>query len=176
MTTILAFDIATRTGVAFGPVGGTPRSTAIVLGAKLPDAQRFGEMIKAAKRLITHLKPDILVYEAPVGGPKTSHFLVGIAACFAGESVALGYNPISLPLASVRKHFIGKHLTSAHFPGMTKNRARVEIKNTVIARCYALGWHVDGDDEADACALWDYAGATLGRAQSAPPGGLFNGQ
>lgn len=170
---ILAFDIASRAGIAFGVAGETPRATSVDLGKKLPEAQRFSKMIQATKHFLERFEPDVVVYEGVVGGPKTSHFLVGIAACFVGEATRLGYDPKSCSLGAVRSHFLGKHLTTRHFPHMKHAAAKLEIKRAVIARCHQLGWQVQDDNEADACALWDYAGATLGRAQAAPVGGLF---
>ena len=169
----MAFDIAGRTGIAYGRAGETPRATAIDLGKHLSEGKRFSRMIRATNELLSKYRPDLVVYEAPIGGPRTSHFLVGIAACFTGEATRLGFEPKEINLASVRKHFLGKHLTTKSFPGKSKGQVRSEIKRSVVARCYALGWTVRDDDEADACALWDYASATYGRAQAAPVGGLF---
>jgi hypothetical protein len=171
---VIAFDIAGATGIAFGVAGGTPRATTVDLGKKLSEAQRFSKMIQTARFFLNKFEPDIVVYEAPVGGPKTSHFLVGVAACFVGEATRLGYDPKSVNLASVRSHFLGKHLTTRHFPHLKPAAAKAEIKRAVVARCFALGWPVKGHDDADALACWDYASATLGRAQAAPTGGLFN--
>lgn len=172
---VMAFDIATRCGVAFGTAGGTPRATAVDLGKGFSDAERFAKVIGATRRLLERFEPDLVAFEEAVGGPKTSHFLVGIAACFQGQAAAMGYRPRPVPIATVRKHFLGKHLTAQHFPGLSKGRARLAIKRQVVARCTALGWEVKDDDEADACAIWDYACATWGRAQARPVGGLFDG-
>lgn len=171
---VMAFDIAGRTGIAYGRAGETPRATAVDLGKGRGDAAQFARMIRATNELLTKYRPDIVVYEGPVGGPRTSHFLVGLAACFVGEAARLGHKPIDLNLGSVRKHFLGKHITTRSMPGASKGAVRQEIKRAVIARCHALGWPVRDDDEADACALWDYASATIGRAQAKPLGGLFN--
>ena len=38
---VLAFDIATSTGVAWGVAGETPRATTVDLGKGLSDAKRF---------------------------------------------------------------------------------------------------------------------------------------
>ena len=172
---IMAFDIAGHTGIAFGGAGEIPRSTSVDLGRKKSEAVRYSKMIGLTRKMIAQFEPDLVVYEAPVGGPKTSHFLVGVAACFVGEAHRNGVNIKKLELSSVRRHFLGKHLTSRHFPHLTKAKARIEIKRAVVARCHQLGWDVDDDDEADACALWDYAQAVYGRSQSAPLGELFNG-
>jgi hypothetical protein len=169
----MALDIAGCTGVAFGVAGETPRAISVDLGKSRSEAVRFSKMIGLTNTLIRKHKPDLLVYEAPVGGPKTSHTLVGIAACFVGEATRLGFEPEKIAIASVRKHFLGKHLTSASFPGMSKGRARQEIKRALIARCNMLGWKVDDDDQADACAIWDYACAKWAGTQAKPIGGLF---
>jgi hypothetical protein len=188
---VIAFDIATKTGVAFGVAGGIPRATTIDFDKRLTDAQRFAKMLQATRVLLAKFQPDIVAFEAPIGGPRTSHFLVGIAACFQGEATRLGYSPVKISIATVRKHFLGATVTSKHFApsiplqsrGKTltaeqireraKKAARDATKSAVVARCFALGWEVRNDDEADACAIWDYASATLGRAQAAPLGKLF---
>ena len=172
---ILAFDIAGRTGIAYGSAGGNPRATAVDLGKGRSEAVRFAKMIETTQFMLDRYKPDLVVYEAPIGGPRTSHFLVGIAACFTGQARLMGYDPKACSIASIRKHFLGKNLTSRDFPGWTKAKVRTEIKRQVIARCHLLGWPVRDDDEGDAVSLWDYAGATFGRAQSKPTGGLFHG-
>lgn len=169
----MALDIAGSTGVAFGVAGETPRAISVDLGKRHSEAVRFSKMIGLTKTLVEKHRPDLIVYEAPVGGPKTSHTLVGIAACFVGEATRLGFTPEKVAIASVRKHFLGKHLTTAHFPGMSKGQARNEVKRALVARCNQLGWKVDDDDQADACAIWDYACSTKARAQAKPLGGLF---
>ena len=78
-------------------------------------------------------------------------------------------------IQSVRKHFLGKHLTARDFPSLSAKDSRLEIKQRVIARCNQIGWQPRSDDEADAMAIWDYGCATLRVAQSVPLGGLFNG-
>lgn len=174
--TIMAFDIATHTGVAFGTVGETPRSTTIDLGQGKSQALRFAKAIRTTKHLITRYKPDLIVYEAPIGGKYTSHFLVGLAACVTGQAaIECRKAPEKLDIGTVRKHFLGRNVTTRDFPGLNKKQAKAAIKQAVIGRCTMLGWKVDSDDAADACACWDYACATYCNAQSAPLGGLFHG-
>ena len=174
--TIMAFDIATHTGVAFGIVGETPRSTTIDLGQGKSQALRFAKAIKTTKHLITRYKPDLVVYEAPIGGKFSSQFLVGLAACVTGQaSIECKKPPVKLNIGAVRKHFLGRNVTTRDFPGMSKANAKKAIKQVVIGRCTLLGWKVDSDDAADACALWDYACAHYAKAQAAPLGGLFHG-
>lgn len=170
----MAWDLAGRTGVAYGRAGETPRATTVDLGKARGEAARLAEVIRATRGLLERMRPEILVYEAPVGGPKTSHFLVAVAGCFVGQATLMGYAPVSVSIGAVRRHFLGKALAARDFPGLSKARAREAIKNAVVARCGALGWKPRTDDEADAMALWDYACATLARGQAAPLGGLFD--
>lgn len=170
----MAFDIATSTGVAWGSAGGTPRCVSVDLGKGRSEGSRFSKMLDLADHFLKSYKPDIVVYEAPIGGAMKVVLPGQLAACFVGQAVRLGYEPKSVDLSSVRKHFLGKNLTKAHFPDLSKGQARTAIKRAVIARCLVLGWDVKNDDQGDACATWDYACATMANAQSIPHGGLFN--
>jgi hypothetical protein len=172
--TVIAFDLAGRTGVAFGRVGETPRAHTIDLDRLASQNERLAEMLRVTEVLLSRNRPDIVAYEAPVGGPKTSHFLVAVAGCFVGEATRLSHQPRSISISTVRKHFLGRALSTTDFPGLTKARAKEAIKAAVLTRCGQLGWAPRTHDEADAMAIWDYAGATYGRAQSAPLGGLFD--
>lgn len=171
---IVAMDIATTCGVAVGIAGGQPRSFSVNLG-KPPDDRRFSKLLSLTSRLLTEHEPDLLAYEMPVGGPKTSHYLVGLIACVRGVAFNRGIRTEGVPISTVRRHFLGKHLTTRHFPGKNHAAAKKAIKTQVIARCGLLGWQVDDADCADAAALFDFASATWARTQSAPLGGLFNG-
>lgn len=172
VTKVMAFDIASRCGVAFGALGEAPRATSIDLGKGKAEAFRFATLMRFTAHMLSTFNPDILVYEAPVGGPKTSHFLVGLAACFIGQAALTGYWPEAVHLGSVRRHFLG-HVPTARTLETTKAKAKPQIKRMVMDRCVSLGWPVANDDEADALAIWDYACATRAKAPSAPPGGLF---
>lgn len=169
----MAFDIATQTGVAFGPAGGTPRVVSVDLGKGLSEAQRFSRMIRMADQFLTMHKPDLVVYEAAIGGQNSSQYLIGLVSCLRAVAADHKLDAKPVYLAGVRKHFIGKNLTVKDFPVLNRGSAKKEIKRVVMNRCRALGWDIDDDNEADACAAWDYACATMAGAQ-ARPGGLFD--
>ena len=172
---VMSFDIATHTGVAVGRVGETPRATAINLGVGKSQGARYAKAVHSARYLLAKHNPDLIVYESPIGGKNTSQFLVGLSACFVAE-IHLAKKPYhKLNIATVRKHFLGRHFTVRDFPGLSQMKAKAAIKQQVIGRCELLGWPVRNDDEADAMACWDFACATYGNGQSAPLGGLFNG-
>lgn len=169
---IVALDIATRTGIAAGVSGGTPKWWEVDLG-KAPNERRFSNVLRLTHEIIVEHQPDLIVVEAAIGGPKASAYLIGLVSCVEGCAFNRSVPVVRAHLGTIRKHFIGKALSVKSFPHLKPVDAKKAIKSQVIGRCHVLGWKVDTDNEADACALWDYASATYGRAQSAPAGGLF---
>lgn len=173
---IVALDIATRVGIAAGVPGGKPTAWSESLGEAKHDALCFSNALQLTWRLIAEYKPDAIYYEAAVGGPKTSHYLVGLVACVRGTAANRGIECHALNIGAIRKHFLGKHITSASFKELGAHRAKViareQAKRAVQSRCRALGWGELGEDAADAAAAWDFACALRG-VQVAPSGDLF---
>lgn len=177
---ILALDIATNTGIAVGTSGSDPLCWSENLG-KGPEDRRFANVLRLTARLIEQHEPDLIVVEAAIGGPKASAYLIGLVANVRGCAATRGVKCEGAHLGSIRKHFLGKALTTKHFPGMKHADAKKAIKAEVVKRCQLLGWFIPvderglpDDDAADAVALWDYAQATYGTGyQSKPHGGLF---
>ena len=169
---IVALDIATQTGVAVGSPGGAPRAWSVDLGKGSSDDARFSAVLTLTHKLIAEYKPRLLAIEAPVGGPKASHLLIGLVACVKGCAANRSIPVKDFPINSVRKHFLGRAPRVSDYPAKNRAAAVKAMKADVMARCRLLGWQVDGHDEADAVALWDFACATLG-AQTTPAGGLF---
>lgn len=170
---VMAFDIATQTGVAFGPAGGTPRAVSVDLGKGLPEGQKFSRMMRMVDQFLTMHEPDLVVYEAAIGGANSSQYLIGLVACLRGVAANHKLDAKPVYLASVRKHFLGKHLTAKDFIGLNSYAAKKQIKRVVVNQCRSLGWDVEDDNEADACAAWEYACVTMAGVQ-ARPGGLFD--
>ena len=173
---VLAFDIATKTGCAFGAAGDKPRAWSVSFG-KSSDEDRFSKAIRMTASYIERFQPDLVAVEAPVGGREASALLVGLCACVKGEAARHGVRVVGYYPASVRKHFVGKALTARDFPALNRVAAKKAIKGAVIARCDLLGWQIDDPDAADAAALWSYACALVSRDhQMTDVGGLFGGQ
>jgi Holliday junction resolvasome RuvABC endonuclease subunit len=169
---VLAFDIASRTGVCFGEAGQKPRAWAVSLGE---GDDRYAKAIRMCGAYVDRFQPDLVVIEAPVGGRDASALLIGLIACVKGEAMRRGVQTVEYFPSTVRKHFMGKALTAKDFPGKTHGAAKKAIKGAVMARCIALGWEVRDGDAADAAALWDYACAVHSRAhQMTSVGGLFH--
>jgi len=184
MPMVMTWDIATTCGIVLGPAGGAPKSTTLFLGGKgKGEPEKLLAMKLGAADLLSRYRPDILAYEAPLGGTQRDLLLGQLVGVLIAEAMALQIRPVSFSLQSVRKHFIGKHYSSRDFPQFAsevktrqRDMARKAIKRMVMDRCAALGWDCHGsDDEGDALALWDCACATLAGAQSTPVGGLFEG-
>jgi len=172
---VLSLDIATTCGVALGEAGATPRAWTVDLGKGASDRARFAKSIRMARHYCEKFKPDLVAVEAPVGGPKTSHLLVGMWACVIGEIENAGIASMKCDISSVRKHFLGVHLTTKHYPGLSPSEAKKQIKLAVVNRCKLLGWQVDGHDAADSCAIWDYACALNHSSHHTTTiGGLFS--
>lgn len=171
---ILAFDLATKTGVCIGESGGVPSAFTVDFGKGVEDGLRFSRAITLAHRMVTQHRPDLVAIESPVGGKDANAYLIGLVACVEGQSVRMGVRVVKYFPSTVRRHFLGKALTARDFPGKTRAAAKGAIKAQVIARCELLGWRPDSADSADSMALWDYAASQMSRAhQMTTVGGLF---
>lgn len=171
---LLAFDIATKTGCAFGIAGGAPKAWTVDLAKGGADHMRLARAIEMTAACVDRFRPDVVAVEAPVGGRDANALLIGLAACVKGEAARRGCKVVEYFPSTVRRHFVGKAKTSKDFPGKTKAAAKTAIKAEVLQRCRILGWDVEGLDAADACALWDFSCAMESRAhQVTSLGGLF---
>lgn len=172
---IVALDLATQTGVAYGLPGSIPTTFSRDLGKGQSENLRFANALRLIDGLIQQHKPSLVVVEAPVKGPRASPFLIGFVAIIRACCAVRKSQVQMYEIATVRKHFIGKHLTSASFKHLPqnqrKNTARKQIKELVISRCEALGWTVEDDNAADAAALWDLACSQNSKAHAAMTAG-----
>lgn len=170
---VVALDIATSVGIAVGVAGGNPKAWGKSLGKKSDESRLFSNALLLTDLLIEQFRPDVLVYEGAVGGTRTSHYLVGVIACVRGAAARRGVPAHGYNIGAIRKHFIGKHITSAQYPDLKPSRrklqARTDAKSAVRARCRQLGWGDLSEDAADACAVWDYGCAMLSRAHQSQP-------
>ncbi|MEM1149059.1 MAG: hypothetical protein AAGI03_00670 [Pseudomonadota bacterium] len=172
---ILALDIASSTGWAFGLPGTRPITGTISVDGSLGDRMRY--LCGHLHNLIADLEPEIIIFEEPwlsagKGSAKTMRGLI----CLAGVAEMVAANQkvqiVETTADTWRKHFVG--VTTA--PRAVKGKAtrRAWIKAIVAQRCAALGWSFSNDDESDACGIWDFACSLRSRAHqvhTAP--GLF---
>ena len=87
---VLAFDVATTTGIAVGEAGGKPRAWAVSLGRGGDEPPRLAKALRMACAYIEKFKPDVVAVEAPVGGKDANALLIGLAACVQGEAARHG--------------------------------------------------------------------------------------
>ena len=165
---LIAFDLATNTGIALGDTSATPTALSEILGeAGTHHGARFAQALRMTTNLILEHKPDAIVIEEPIaGGVKGDEnrlkVLMGLRACIYAAGHLRKVKVFEYPVQTVRKHFIGRgNLTSAL------------AKAETIARCGRLGWKVTDHNQADAMAVWDYARSRLTRMSTLPPNGLF---
>lgn len=173
---VLALDVATQCGIAVGSSNRDPKCWSVDLGAGMSEGFRFSEALKLTHGLIATHNPDLIIVEAFIGGKNASAYLIGLVACVRGCAANRSVKCEMVFPATVRKHFLGKALTSRDFPGMKQAKAKIAIKERVATQCRALGWVVPDLDAADAAATWDWGCATHAPSyHSQPHGGLFNG-
>ena len=167
---ILALDLANNTGMAFGAATDRrPDLWTEVMGSPgSGDGQRFTEMMRTMLRVIDQRQPQVVVIEAPIvtgvkGGRARSEQAMGYRAHVVSACFIKGVRFEQFAVQSIRKHFIGKG-----------DLRRDAAKQLAFERCKLLGWQATDLDQADAAALWSYAGAKLARVQTAAPFGLFD--
>jgi hypothetical protein len=149
---VLALDIASTTGWAYGAPGSVP-----VCGShRLAKAgTERGEMYRHFRTWLDFLcsahPPNLIVYESPavpmIMQGKTNIDTIKLLTGFAEHLEEWAYQYCELRearVSDVRVHFIGRNMRS------------VDATPKVMARCEQLGWPVTNHDEGDACALWDY--------------------
>ena len=157
MQRVLCLDLATVTGWAeWSPGDKFPRSGTVRLPSTGKEVGRF--LVAYEKWLDGFLKvsrPDVVVFEAPVLGPKTHIDTARKLMCLAGntEMIALK-NGIDrhweVKVQTVRKHFCG-----------TGNGPSAKMKKLVQEACLARNWRFKDDNEADALAILDYAAHSM---------------
>ncbi len=154
---ILALDIATRTGWAFGSdLGAAPVTGAIDLSKSLGIGGKMARLADKLEDLVRDIDPDLIIFEQPIHGVTrqgSSNVLrLALALCGTAEMVAF-WNKVDVrevPIPTWRKHFIGAgRAPKGEHPKWCKRQAQ--------HRCKVLGWGDLSDDQAEAAGIWDYA-------------------
>lgn len=166
---ILALDLATVTGWAYGPAGARPRFGTWKLGK--PGTPRPARLLVLRGYLADFLAVndniDEVAYEAPmkprvmarVGSTPDTAILL-LSACAVAEIACYeaGVDYSMHDVQAVREHFTGQRRYRDQWcPIELKTvSSREWAKRATIARCKQLGSLVRNDNEADAVALHDY--------------------
>jgi Holliday junction resolvasome RuvABC endonuclease subunit len=167
---LLAFDLASNTGVAVGDSSSRPICSSEQLGdTGASHGARFAQALVMTKRLILEHKPDFIIVEQAIasgapGAASRVQLAMGLRACVYATCHFHHIKFREYPVQTIRKHFIGRG-----------NLKRDAAKGETINRCKRLGWAIANDNEADAAAAWDLARARL-VGHSSISGDLFNGK
>jgi hypothetical protein len=169
---IVALDLATRTGFAFGPPGAERPTSGSVRFAS-PGASHeaiFAGALSWATDQFRDLRPAVIVWEAPLPASfkrgstnaDTTTLLFGLPAIVGAVAHLLAIYDVRKAKASdVRHHFIGC------------NPRRERAKALTISQCRRLGWAPSDDNEADALAIWSYMTAIIDPLSAIRPAPLF---
>lgn len=147
---VLALDVATSTGWAFGSAGEIPQHGTFRINPTGDDLGHFGvEFIKWLSSKIRELRPREIVFESPILPAKTNiattrklHGLALLVECVANLE---GVPCSEISSGEWRRQFLG--------PYYPAKPTRDDLKRAVIAACRGMGWNPRGDDDADALGL-----------------------
>lgn len=158
--TILALDLATRTGFALGGINDRTLTSGSVAFGKpgAPPGAIFSRCRSWVADFVLTAKPTIVVFEQPlvpmfkVGQTNfsTIRILVGLAAIVEEQLYGSGIQVSEARVSDIRRHFIGTH-----------KHGRAAAKSMTIMACRRLGWSPVDDNAADAMALWHYQASVL---------------
>jgi hypothetical protein len=162
---IFALDLGARTGYAVGAAGaGIPRSGTVILKKpNEPRAVALGNMIAWLNERWSRERPALVIKEAPfslqafrdhANAEATVLMTYGLHGIVEAMACRFGLECRDAHAATIRKHFLGR----------ARMGSRAEMKAAVIQRCHVLGYfpkECRDDNRADACALFDYAAATV---------------
>lgn len=167
---VAALDLATKTGVAVGPLGGRPELWTLDLKSKGEakfHATRLMQIQGLTHNLIAERGVGFIAIEKPFVAShnnwETTLLTIGLTANVLSWAARKGIPVEIFPAQTVAKHFVGS--------GKMK---RDEKKAAILAECRARGWEPKDDNQADAAALWDLACARLSHAHAAATGPLFH--
>lgn len=163
--TILALDVASKTGVAFGRPGEIPRLQTIDFRGEDELPGLYGRAVTWMATRLRDEPPDLVVIErvVPPSGAMgftnhdTTMTSIGLFAILCGivhcKSIRLELAPIS----TWRKNFLGK----GNYPGKV-------AKQMAVDRCKLLGWDAPDNNAAEAAGIWSWAaGIYMGKIPEA---------
>ncbi len=153
---ILALDLATRTGWAYGVPGGRP-----VGGVwELPPAASLGRKLASFENVLWDAlalhKPRLVQFAASftqgkkIGG---AELLLGLCAHVESGCYRHDAEVRKEAESTIRVHVFGKHGSQG---------GREVLKARAMAWCAEQGYRVASDDHADALIVWKYACDTAG--------------
>jgi crossover junction endodeoxyribonuclease RuvC len=168
---ILACDVATTTGFAWGNIGETPKWNVVNFSGKSGTGEVLAKFRFYLMDRILVLKPEILVFESPfipvARAPRFAKAGTGIAAVSGPPPMnALTLRRLLAMTGLVEEIAFERGIKcreatvldiTRFFTGTTRHGGRANKKAATIEACRRLGWVTVSDDAADALSLWCYA-------------------
>ena len=170
--TVLALDLASTSGWAVGAPNQKPEFGSLRFAKPgLSRAKYYREFrlwMECAWN-VRDRQPDLIVFESPIapmimqGRTNINTIKLLIGMCEHLEEWCYGkFELREAKIGEIRAFFLG-----------TNKIKSAQAKSLTIQRCKSLGWQVNNDNEADACALWAYQIACLRPDIAATSGPLF---
>jgi hypothetical protein len=160
---ILALDIATTTGWAYGAAGEKPQHGTFTCPATEDDLGTFGlSYANWLRAKIRELQPKELVFEEPIlPAPRfdkqlrrwvvdtqimTLRKLYGLSMVTEVVAATEAVPSQEIPIGKWRRLFLGDY-----YP---RSASRDELKRAAIAACRQMGWEPRCADDAEALGIW----------------------
>jgi len=160
---VLALDIATTTGWAFGDAGEKPQHGTFTCPSTGEDLGRFGAAYRGfLTNLIRERRPKLVVFEAPILPPPKFDKAKGRVVQFTNLTTVRKLNGLLMVTELVagdegvrceeitagqwRHAFLGQS-----YPHGGKSD---DLKRAAIAACRQMKWEPNGPDDADALGIW----------------------
>jgi hypothetical protein len=151
---VLALDLATKTGWAYGQPDSVPKSGSLRFARE--GASMAAHLVGCRKWLRDFIAVNatrLVVFEAPLTPDlmrgrtniATIRLLIGLAAVVEECLYGRGIDVREARVSDVRAHFLGSN-----------HRKRDAAKLATKDVCTRLGWQAVDDNAADALALWSY--------------------
>ena len=144
---ILALDIASVTGVAYGPKGGTPRGWIEDFGKGSHPSRFFWAQQFLARFLRDHPSPDVILYEAPWMNKRRDNLKKLALLNGLITAMQIAAHSAGVPMRGVSVQAINRAFLGCQPPAGMRKAA-------IMTRCRQIGWDVTAQDAADAMALW----------------------
>lgn len=171
MRFVLALDLASVSGWAYGEPGGVPLHGTIRFASVGASHEAvFANAVHWMSRMIVDHPIDLVCWEAPLAASfkrgtttvNTTTLLYGLPAVIGAVAYNAGIHDFyKADTKAVRLHFIGG------------NPPRTVAKRLTKYQCVKMGWNVQDDNEADALATWSYMCSLLEPKLAVLPMPLF---
>jgi hypothetical protein len=154
--TVLALDVSTKVGFAYGPRFGDPKHGVWLL-PKAPAGigERMSALYNKLHDALQVMRPALVIFEAPIAKVQTSaRLLIGLAASVEQVCWEASVRCLEEHADKARGLVLGR----SRFSTVNNKGKRVSAnKPAVIAWCEQQGWTPEDDNSADALLLWRYA-------------------